>query len=133
MPLPDAIPGSARDWLARARGDLALAKAPLPEGAFLDDLCFHAQQAAEKAIKAVYRHHGWPFRYVHDIEDILTGLKQHGVAIPAVIEAAVILTSYATTGRYPSREEPVTREEYTEAVALAERVVTWAAALVGDG
>lgn len=82
MPSPDAIPGSAQEWMARARGDLALAKAPLPDGAFLDDLCFHAQQAAEKAVKAVYRHHGWPFRYVHDIEDVLTGLKQHGVVIP---------------------------------------------------
>lgn len=43
---------SAHRWLARAKGDLALASAPLPPGAFYEDLCFHAQQAAEKAIKA---------------------------------------------------------------------------------
>jgi hypothetical protein len=31
-----------------------------PEGVFLEDLCFHAQQAAEKAIKAVGVNIGWP-------------------------------------------------------------------------
>jgi HEPN domain-containing protein len=129
MPSPDVIPGTACEWLARARGDLALARVPLPDGAFLDDLCFHAQQAAEKAIKAVYRDRGWPFRYVHDIEAVLTGLKQRGVAIPPEIEESVILTGYATTGRYPSREEPVTPEEHATAIALAGRVVVRATAI----
>jgi HEPN domain-containing protein len=32
---------------------LALAKQPKPREAFWDDLCFDAQQAAEKSIKAV--------------------------------------------------------------------------------
>lgn len=63
MPPDSAAPGSARDWLARARGDLALARSPVAEGAFLEDYCFHAQQAAEKALKAVYQHHGLVFRY----------------------------------------------------------------------
>lgn len=62
MPQSRPEPGSVADWMARARGDLAIAKAPLPEGAFYEDLCFHAQQAAEKALKAVYQHHGWPFQ-----------------------------------------------------------------------
>ena len=47
-------PGSPQEWLARAKGDLALAGAPLPPGAFYEDLCFHAQQAAEEALKATY-------------------------------------------------------------------------------
>ena len=34
------VPGSAADWLSRARGDLAIARTPLPEGAFYEDLCF---------------------------------------------------------------------------------------------
>ena len=52
MPHDRPTPGSSADWLARARSDLALAKVPLPEGAMYEDLCFHAQQAAEKAVKA---------------------------------------------------------------------------------
>jgi len=67
MPHERPIPGSAEDWLARAEGDLALARVPLPKGAFYEDLCFHAQQAAEKAIKAVYQFYGKSFRYTHDI------------------------------------------------------------------
>ena len=55
MPLHKQVPGSAADWLARAKSDLAIAKAPLPEGVNYEDLCFHAQQAAEKALKAVYQ------------------------------------------------------------------------------
>jgi HEPN domain-containing protein len=45
--------GSPGDWLRHARSDLALARTtPTPE-IMLEALCFHAQQAAEKAIKAV--------------------------------------------------------------------------------
>lgn len=40
MPQDRPVPGSVEDWLARAEGDLALARAPLPEGAFYEDLCF---------------------------------------------------------------------------------------------
>jgi HEPN domain-containing protein len=57
------VPGSPQEWIARAKGDLALAQAPLPEGGFYEDLCFHAQQAAEKALKSVYLHFAWDFRY----------------------------------------------------------------------
>jgi HEPN domain-containing protein len=53
MPQDRPVPDSAEDWLARAEGDRALVSAPLPEGAFYEDLCFHAHQAAEKALKGV--------------------------------------------------------------------------------
>jgi HEPN domain-containing protein len=45
-------------WLARARSNLKLARlgGSQPE-IFLEDLCFDAQQAAEKALKAVCVHH----------------------------------------------------------------------------
>lgn len=95
MPQDRPISGSSQDWLARAKGDLAMARAPLPEGAFYDDLCFHAQQAAEKALKAVYRHCGWAFEYTHDLEELVGGLKRQGVHITPEVEEAVVLTSFA--------------------------------------
>lgn len=61
MPRHEHPPGSAADWLERAKSDLCIAKAPLPEGAFYENLCFHAQQVVEKALKAVYVHNGWPY------------------------------------------------------------------------
>jgi HEPN domain-containing protein len=81
--------------LARARGDLAIAKAPLPEGAFFEDLCFHAQQAAEKALKAVYLHLGWNFRYTHDLDQLLEGLRRNGLTIPDNVDEAAVLSSFA--------------------------------------
>jgi len=72
MPEDRAVPGSAEDWLARAEGDLVIAQVPLPEGAFYEDLCFHAQQAAEKALKAVYQHYNKRFRYTPDLDELIT-------------------------------------------------------------
>lgn len=133
MPHSTPIPGSTADWLARARGDLALARVPLPEGGFYEDLCFHAQQAAEKALKAVYVSRGWTFRYIHDLEELITGLQRGGIDIPEEIQQAVVLTSYAFESRYPGIADPVTYEEYVQTVALAESVLRWAEALVGGG
>ena len=126
MPQDRPIPGTPRDWLVRAKSDLAFARLPLPEGAFYEDLCFHAQQAAEKALKAVYQYRGWTFRYTHDLEELVTGLKQQGLAIPPEVDDAVVLTSFAWEARYPGLSEPVTAEEYQEALGHAEAVVDWA-------
>jgi len=65
MPQDRAIPGTPQDWLDHAKSDLAFARLPLREGAYYEGLCFHAQQAAEKALKAVYQHHSfaWEARY----------------------------------------------------------------------
>lgn len=120
------LPGSAENWLARARGDLALAKSPLPEGAFYEDLCFHTHQAAEKALKAVYQHHGWTFHYTHDLGLLIRGLRGKGLKVASGIDDSVDLTVYATESRYPGLGEPVTIEEYHEALRLAEEVVAWA-------
>lgn len=118
--------GSAGDWLARAKGDIALASVPLPEGGFLVDLCYHAQQAVEKAIKAVYRSIGRPFRYTHDIGELLAGLEAAGIEVPDAARDAVDLTSFAWEARYPGAVEPLTDEEYRSAVESAEAVVFWA-------
>lgn len=126
MPQDRPVPGSAEDWLMRAEGDLALAKVPLPQGAFYEDLCFHCQQAAEKALKAVYQHLGKRFRYTHDLDELITGLKKEGVDIPSNVVEAALLTPYAWEARYPGLSEPVTIEEYHEAIRQAELVLKWA-------
>jgi HEPN domain-containing protein len=133
VPQDRLIPGSPQEWLARARGDLALACAPLPSGGFYEDLCFHAQQAAEKALNAVYLHCGWAFRYVHDLEELITGLRQHGLRVPEAVEDAVVLTSYAFEARYPGLAEPVPGEEHRQAIELAQTVVRWAEETVERG
>ncbi len=130
---PDSIiPGSPLGWLARAKGSLALAKQSKPEGAFWEDECFLAQQAAEKAIKAIYQYKGLLFRYIHDLEELGKGLEDHGVPIPPTVREAVILTKYAFETRYPGPFEPVSEEEYREAIRLAEAVVAWADGIISS-
>jgi HEPN domain-containing protein len=126
VPESRLTPGSPQEWLARAKGDLALAEAPLPPGGFYEDLCFHAQQAAEKALKAIYLGRGWSFRYVHDLEELLKGLRDRGLAPAQEVGRAVLLTSYAFEARYPGPGEPVTEQEYKQAVDLAKKVLHWA-------
>jgi len=133
VPPKGRTPGSPSDWLRRARSDLALAKAPLPAGALYEDLCFHAQQAAEKAVKAAYRAKRHEFRYTHDLAELLLGLAGHGVPVPEGVRKAIILTDFAWQARYPGPAEPVSVAEYRGAVALAEKVVAWAEKLVEGG
>lgn len=121
----ESIPGSSQDWINRAKADMALARAPLPEGALFEDLCFHAQQAAEKAIKAVYVHSAARFRYTHDIAELLTGLIQMGFSFSDELREAATLSDYAWQ-RYPGPAEPVTVEEYRKAIQLAQTVLSWA-------
>jgi HEPN domain-containing protein len=40
------------------------------------------------------------------------------------------LTSYAFEARYPGVGEPVSEEEYKQALSLAEKVVRWAELLI---
>ena len=121
-----SIPGTPEEWLARAKSNLALAQQPKPEEAFWEDLCYNAQQAAEKALKAVLQHNGIIFRYVHDLDELITALENSQVSVPDAIKGAVDLTQYAVETRYPGFYETITEEEYQQAIELATRVVDWA-------
>jgi HEPN domain-containing protein len=118
-------PDNPAEWLNRAKSSLALAKQRSSE-IYLEDLCYQSQQAAEKAIKAVYISKKLVFPYIHDIAQLLASLDNSGVNIPREIKSASKLTLYAAQTRYPGLENPVSEEEYEEAVALAELVVAWA-------
>ena len=82
MNLPERFaPDDPREWLNRARSNLALANSRI-SGAYLEDLCFDAQQAAEKAIKAVMIARDIDFPYMHDLGSLLTLLEENGETIP---------------------------------------------------
>ncbi len=123
------FPGSAADWLRRARSDLALAGISLPRGVLYSELCFHAQQAAEKSIKAVLVHYGIEFRKVHDIDYLLTLLPPE-VSLPPEAREIVGLTGYVVMLRYPGDYEDVTEEEYQEAMYVARLVYAWAEGII---
>jgi len=121
-------PDDPVEWLNRARSNLTRAREDARlDGVYLEDLCFDAQQAAEKAIKAVLIRRGIEFPYVHDLGRLFTLLEENGLEVPQNVRAAETLTPYAAIARYPTLFEPVTREQYLRAVELAEAVLEWAA------
>lgn len=130
MPHERTASGSAQEWLKRAKGNLARAKQPKPKEAFWDDLCFDAQQAAEKSIKAVLVHRQIDFPKTHNIRALLELLDPQGKEISQDIWDAVELTNYAVETRYPGPAEPVTRSEYRKALAIAQKVVEWSEGIV---
>lgn len=124
-------PDDPREWLNRARSNSARAKADIP-GSYAEDHCFDAQQAAEKAIKAVFVKRRASFPYVHDLGRLLRLLEDAGEAIPESVSEAAELTKYALVTRYPGVAEPVTWQDRDGAVAIAEAVVRWAEERVAD-
>jgi HEPN domain-containing protein len=118
-------PDDPREWVRRARSNLALANSIAPE-VYLEDLCFDAQQAAEKAIKAVFIHRGETFPYIHDLERLLDLLDRSGLRVPRYVRQAKELTDFASVSRYPGLAAPTTSRQHRRAVRIATAVVGWA-------
>lgn len=55
---------------------------------YREDLCFQAQPAVEKVIKAVFIARALPLPYVHDISDLLLRLERSGLEIPESVKSA---------------------------------------------
>ena len=109
--MPDRYsPDDPREWLNRARSNLAQAKVDHPD-VYFEDLCFNAQQAVEKAIKALLIKYGVEFPYVHDITELLTLIEEAGQQIPESVKQAERLTRFAVFTRYPGVVSPVSRNE----------------------
>ena len=100
------------------------ARHTLPD-VYLEDLCFDAQQAAEKALKGLLLQLEVDFPYTHDLADLITLVEEQNLEVPDSVKDAAILTDYAVVTRYPGLGEPVTEDEHEYAVAIAERVVEW--------
>ena len=119
------------EWLNRARSNLARAKADIRiPHVYLEDLCFDAQQATEKAIKAVLLNLRVPFPYHHDLAELLDLVQKAGKSVPKPVKDAGRLTMFAVVTRYPGIAEPIAREDYKRAVRIAEKVLRWAETLI---
>ena len=116
--------GEAACWLRDSRSDLGLAMAPKTRAIRYAHLCFHAQQAAEKALKAVLIAHAAAVPRTHDLAYLLDLLPKSIVVFPALLELPV-LTKYAVQHRYPGQDLPVTKKDYEKAVFLAKETVAW--------
>ena len=130
MPREAGRAGSPREWIRYAEADLDLARMPLSRRGLYEHLCFHAQQAAEKSLKAVLVHLGIDFPATHNLQRLIDLLPEE-VARTAPLLAAARLTAYAVSSRYPSEEEAVQEEEYHDSLHVAETVLEWAVDYLG--
>ena len=121
-----------REWMRFARDNLGRSTTRSPNSEMFENMCWDAQQAAEKAIKARLMSLDVEFPYTHDIEKLLDCLEAAGDIIPDDVRAATMLTEFASVTRYPWCGEPVTEEGHLAAVQAATAVVRWVETLLSQ-
>lgn len=95
-------PDDVLPWLSKVRHDLlAIANNIAAEETPWDVVCFHAQQAAEKALKAFLVAHGTTPARTHDCVRLLQDCLPHDDCLADLREACADLTSHAVFSRYP--------------------------------
>ncbi len=113
-------------WLALAESDLRIARLVLPlTPPEHHAVCFHAQQAGEKALKALLEAGNQPIPRTHDLALLTALLQLQGFASAEIAVHAAMLSDYGVTPRYPMPTGSATYEEARDAVASAEAVVAW--------
>ncbi len=89
-------------WVAKAEGDLRMArlalrgKDPITSGA-----CFHAQQCAEKYLKAMLVARARSFPKTHDLIELMRLCEKAGILVPIPEDPLDKLSDWAATARYP--------------------------------
>jgi HEPN domain-containing protein len=103
----------------QAEGDLQHAKSDLAVG-YYEWACFSAQQAAEKAVKAVFQAMGAE-AWGHAVADLLGELRGRHAVPETLVEGGLELDKAYIPARYPNAHpsgSPRTRYTKTEATRL---------------
>lgn len=108
-------------WINRAEEDYLIAQSAVRRKRPLTSIaCFHAQQCAEKYLKALLVTHGKDFPKTHDLLMLETLCEQIGIFVPVDAKRLNILSDHAVRTRYPG-EDPLL-EESREALEIAKAV-----------
>ena len=117
----------SKDWMKQAERDLESPKTQL-EHNFFEWACFLSQQAAEKAIKAVYQKIGGE-AWGYSIKELLEGIEEK-IDIPQdLIEKGKYLDRFYIPTRYPNGwpsgipADYITKEETVNAISYSEKIV----------
>ena len=126
----------SQDWLNQALRDLEHAAKDVADR-YYEHACFEAQQAAEKAVKAIYqRRHSEAWG--HSVHKLLQSLDGIGLEVPTrLVNDARILDQYYVPTRYPNGFESgspmdfYTEEQAEDAVRRAGGIIQWCQGLLG--
>ncbi len=123
MPPDPVRVADVKAWLAKADMDLKAAVHEMTaEPPFTGDAVFHAQQAAEKTLKAFLAWHDVPFRKIHDLSEIGRQCVSIDRSLEPLLMRAAELTQYAWKFRYPGETAEPSREEADLAISLGREV-----------
>jgi HEPN domain-containing protein len=110
-----------KGWLRKAESDLLNARICMEAGQALDTECFHAQQAAEKYIKAYLTEYEIDSPFIHNLEKLVELCTQQDKSFTGIKNLCLDLTPYAVELRYDDEFWPsieTTREAFNSAQAI---------------
>lgn len=114
------------EWMSIAESDLSAAQHPdLHPGI----RCYHAQQAAEKAMKATLVRDATDFPKTHHLDRLRALLSVPGIVV-ATKDDLEWLTRCATTDRYPGVGRDLSALDADRAATLAQSIVDAARAYI---
>jgi HEPN domain-containing protein len=118
-----------REWLAKAEEDRSIAvslfrRKKIPA----DTICFHAQQAAEKYLKAVLQERRTRFGRTHKLMELVELLGTDAGTLPLMADDLRHLSDYAVIARYPGFNANV--QDARTAVAAMKRIRSIAMPLI---
>ena len=113
-----------RGWLLRASEDLRAGRHDLTASPpLLNDVAFHAQQCAEKAMKAYLVHREQPFRKTHNLTELGGAVARLEPSLAELMRSASLMTEFAWRFRYPGELATVSQEDAMRALDTAESVL----------
>lgn len=117
---------SAEEWLVRAERDLIHAEQSLGNAIVINEaITFHAQQAAEKAVKGYLTAAGQTFTKTHNVLQLVTAASLIDGRFARHFGHAQALTPYAVAFRYPDLEGEPSDLETRAAVRMAREIVAF--------
>lgn len=110
------------EWVQKAEGDMNTAQREfaVQDEPNHDAVCFHAQQCAEKYIKARLIEEGLPVMRTHDLEILLNQLLPFEVGLTDLLQAVRILSAMAVEVRYPGMAAD--EDDAAEALRSSEKI-----------
>jgi len=111
------------EWIAKAEGDYATAGRELrvQEHANYDAVCFHAQQTAEKYLKAFLQENGVVFPKTHSLVELLELCLPLDENLETLRLDLIRLDRYAVRYRYPGVIAQKSEAEITYEIVTAVR------------
>jgi HEPN domain-containing protein len=111
------------EWVDKAEGDFATARRELRarKAPNYDAVCFHAQQMAEKYLKAILQENGLSIPKTHSLADILAICIKIDASIQMIQMDLNVLEGYAVNFRYPGQSADKLDAKSAEIVRICVR------------